>query len=69
MKVIYDQETDSLSVIFSEGNAAESDEGKAGVILDYAADGRLLALEILDASARMTIPKNVEFEVTQEGHP
>jgi uncharacterized protein YuzE len=54
-------------VIFSKGNVAESDEGKPGVILDYADDGRLLAIEILDASTRMTIPKNVEFEVATAG--
>lgn len=67
MKVIYDQETDSLSVIFSEGHVAESDEGKPGIVLDYADDGRLLAVEILDASSRMAIPKNVEFEVATAG--
>ncbi|NDC54412.1 MAG: DUF2283 domain-containing protein [Planctomycetia bacterium] len=64
MKVIYDQETDSLTVIFSEGNVAESDEGTPGVILDYADDGRLLAIEILDASTRMAIPNNVAFEAS-----
>lgn len=67
MKVIYDQETDSLSVIFSEGSVVESDEGKPGIILDYADDGRLLAIEILDASTRMAIPKTVEFEVATAG--
>lgn len=61
MKVIYDQETDSLSELFSEGHVAESDDGKPGIVLDYADDGRLLAIEILDASSRMAIPKNVEF--------
>jgi len=63
MKVIYDKETDTLSVVFALGSIAESDEGKPGVILDYGADGTLLAVEILDASLRMAIPDHVDFEV------
>ena len=64
MKVIYDPETDTLSVVFAAGSVTESDEGKPGVILDYDAAGRLLSLEILDASQRMVIPSQVDFEVT-----
>ena len=33
MKVIYDRETDTLTVIFAETPVAESDEDKPGVIL------------------------------------
>jgi len=35
MKIIYDRETDTLSLIFREGKVAESDEVKDGIIIDY----------------------------------
>jgi YD repeat-containing protein len=63
MKVIYDQATDTLTVIFREVPVAESDEDKEGVILDYDAQGNLVSLEILDASRRVTTPSYMEYRV------
>jgi uncharacterized protein YuzE len=63
MKVIYDRETDTLTVIFSDAPIAESDEDKPGVILDYDASGNLVSLEILDASHRVTLPTRIEYQV------
>ena len=63
MKIIYDRETDTLTVIFAETPVAESDEDKPGVILDYDASGNLVALEILDASRRVTSPSRIEYQV------
>ena len=65
MKVTYNPKTDTLSVIFKEGiSIAESDEDKPGVILDYDAEGNLVSLEILDASARVSETRRIEFEMT-----
>ena len=63
MKVTYDPETDTLSVLFSSAKVEESDEEKPGIILDYDKDGNVVGLEILDASERMENPKTVEFAV------
>ena len=63
MKVIYDSETDTLTVIFSNADIFESDEDKPGVILDYDADGNLVSLEILDASQRVGLPSRIEYQV------
>jgi len=64
MKVIYDRETDTLTVIFAETPVAESDEDKPGVILDYDKQGNLVSLEILDASRRVSAPGKIEYQVS-----
>ncbi len=63
MNVTYDQKTDTLTVRFSATPVAESDEEKPGVILDYDAGGNLVALEILDASKRVSDPAHLDYRV------
>lgn len=63
MKVTYDRETDTLTVIFTDTPVAESDEAKPGVILDYDAAGNLVSLEILDASRHVMLPTRIEYQV------
>ena len=50
MKVSFDQESDALYVRFSDDPVSETAEVRPGVMFDYAADGRIVAMEILDAS-------------------
>ncbi len=64
MKASYDLKTDTLSLVLKEGvTIAESDEGNAGIILDYDERGDLVSLEILDASRRVTEARKMEFQV------
>lgn len=67
MRVQYDRETDSLTIIFSDAPVAESDEDKPGTILDYDASGNLVSLEILDASRRVGLPTQIEYQVLPLG--
>ena len=59
MKARYDEATDTLTLILRDAPVAESDEDKPGVILDYAEDGSLVSLEVLDASKRVEEPRAV----------
>ncbi|CAN5531036.1 DUF2283 domain-containing protein [soil metagenome] len=59
MRVNYDAETDTLTVVLRDAPVAESDEDKPGVVLDYDAEGNLVSIEILDASTRVTDPRSV----------
>lgn len=62
MKVKYDKETDILYIRLSDAVIDESDEDKDGVILDYAANGQLVGIEVLNASKTAVEPSKVEYE-------
>ena len=61
MKVIYDRETDTLSIILRAGKVAESDETREGLIMDYDKLDKLISIELLDASEQVTSPNAIEF--------
>jgi YD repeat-containing protein len=61
VKVIYDKETDTLAIIFRRGKVAQSDEPRPGLIMDYDKAGRLVSIELLDASEQVHGPQSVEF--------
>ncbi len=54
MKTLYDRDADALYVRFGETSVVESEEVAAGVVLDFDADGRIVAIELLDASKHLT---------------
>jgi len=66
MKVIYDEDTDTLSLIFRDEAVAESDEVREGIIVDYGRDGKMVSLEVLDASEHVAEPRAIAYEV--KGH-
>jgi uncharacterized protein YuzE len=61
MKVIYDRDTDTLSIILRPGKVADSDEVREGLIMDYDKIGKLISIELLDASEQVNRPNAVEF--------
>jgi len=63
MKIIFDPETDTLSLIFREDAIAESDEVKEGIIIDYGKDGKIVSMEILDASEQINEPQGILYEL------
>jgi uncharacterized protein YuzE len=63
MRVIFDPETDTLSLIFREDKIAESDEIKEGIIIDYNKDGKIVSMEILDASEQISEPQGILYEL------
>lgn len=67
MRVTYDTDTDSLSIILSDHPVVESDEEKPGVILDFDDRGNVVAMEILDASRRVDQPTQMVYELLPTG--
>lgn len=63
MKVVFDQEADTLTVILSNAPIAATDEEEEGFVLDFDADGNLVSVEILDASRRVEHPNRMEYQV------
>ena len=53
MRTVYDSEADALYVRFADAPVVESEEVAAGVVLDFDAEGRIVAIEVLDASKHL----------------
>ena len=53
MKFSYDKKADALYMRFNEKPVFESDRVSDSVIIDYDKSGRMIGLEVLDASKRM----------------
>lgn len=54
MKTNYDRDADALYVRFAEAPIVESEEVRPGVVIDLDAEGRIVAIEVLDASEQLT---------------
>lgn len=54
MKTTYDPDADALYVRFADAAIVESEEVSEGVVLDLDADGRIVAIEVLDARRHLT---------------
>ncbi len=67
MRVVYDLETDTLDLIFREEPIAESDEVREGIIIDYGHDGRLVSIEVTDASEHVREPGTMVYEAKATG--
>lgn len=54
MKIEYDPEVDALYVRLTESEIIESEQVQPGIILDFDADGKVVGVEVLNASKRET---------------
>ena len=52
-KTRYGIEADALCVNFGEAEIIESEDVRPGIIFDFDAEGRIVGIEVLDASTRM----------------
>lgn len=59
MKLNYHPDTDSLYIDLSERPSVESREISEGVVLDYDSDGRLVGIDIDNASQKVEMEKFV----------
>ena len=57
MKISYYPDTDSLYIDLSEKSSAETREISEGAVLDYDAQGRLVGIDIDNASKKVELKK------------
>lgn len=66
MKLNYYPETDSLYIDLSEMPSVESREISEGVVLDYDADGKLVGIDIDNASHRVEMERLILSKLPAE---
>jgi uncharacterized protein YuzE len=65
VKVTYDRETDTMTIVLREERIKESDEVRPGVIADLGYDGSVVRFEILDASKIVRNAREIQFAVSE----
>ena len=65
MKVVYDSESDTITITLSDDRIKESDELNPGIICDYGYDGKIIGLEILEASKVVKNVKQMDFAIAE----
>lgn len=65
MKVTYDRETDTMTIVLREERIKESDEVRPGVIADFGYDGGVIRFEILGASSVVQNAREMQFAVSE----
>lgn len=53
MKSHYDAEADALYLRFADAPVSESEEVRPGIVFDFDANGKIVAVEILDATEHL----------------
>jgi uncharacterized protein YuzE len=53
MRTTYDSKADALYVRFADVPVVESEEVSDGIVLDFDADGRIVAIEVLEAKRHL----------------
>ena len=66
MKLNYYPETDSLYINLSEQPSVESREISEGILLDYDADGKLVGIDIDNASNKVEMEKLILSKIPEE---
>lgn len=66
MRLKVDKENDALYFRLDESSIVESEEVQPGVVLDFNVDGKVVGIEILNLSMRMTPDqlKVLQYETT-----
>ena len=63
MKIQYEKETDTLTIVLREARVKESDELRPGVLVDFGYDGGVVGMEILEASKVVEKTGEIQFAV------
>lgn len=67
MRVEYDPQADAMYIRLRQGDVADSDEIRDGVVVDYDANGEVLGIELLSASQRTDNPAELVVTLSVQG--
>ena len=62
MKITFDKEANAVYIYLKDDIIVDTEEEKNGqLIIDYAANGKVVGIEILNASDKLDFPLNINY--------